>query len=180
MEITRTIARNIILGRKAIQLGVMKDVPVTNVSFEKEPGVPFQDENWADGEPYAVANFNLHNDYKKNEAKRLFGEGEYAEACNQNLSARVSLKVGRELKEAMFATVVGEMRTIELKDEDGIPTGETVETILIKKVVAKEATSFADITDEDFANDDVFALSDEEVEAQEAKRQARETAGMPS
>lgn len=146
MEIDKRTAMNILKSRTIIGLGVTKNVQVTNVSFANTDGTPFAWEEGSSsaGEPYAIANFNAINAYGKAQAQVHFANGDYQEACNTNLSARVSLEKGRQLQEAMYASVVGEKRTIELKDpESGELTGDTAETILVNKCfpnMAKDAS----------------------------------------
>lgn len=169
-EMDKDTALNILKSRVLIGLGVTKNVLVTNVSFKDTDGKPFIWENGSSkGEPYAIVNFNAVNDYGANRALELFKEGKYQEACNTNLSTRVTLELGAELQEAMYASVVGTPAMVQPRDEDGEPLEDEdgnivdeVETILINKCmpnIAKEASKskafdpdvFADIDDDDTA-----------------------------
>ncbi len=137
--IDRVAATNILKTRALLGTGVTKDVPVTNVSFiDPKTQQPFEweEDTSSAGQPYAIANFAIVNSYGKDKAIALFKEGNYADAVNTNLSLRVTPKLGKQLQEAMFATVVGAKRTVA--DDDG----NDVETILIKKAAPMAAKSF--------------------------------------
>lgn len=140
--IDKQAAASILQSRALITEGVIKNVPVTNVSFtDPKTNGPFQWEEGTSsaGQPYAIANFAIINDYGKAKAIEHFTNGDYQEAVNTNLSFRVTPEMGEALQEAMFASVVGAWRTVT--DEE---TEEDVETILIKKVVPNKAKSFKD------------------------------------
>lgn len=140
----RSQAMNILSSRAVLGVGVYKNVPVTNVSFTNENGDPFVWESGDnEGEPYAIANINAMNEYGKQKAQELFTEGEYQLACNTNLSARVSIEKGRQLVNSLVATVKTELREIDVKDENGEPTGETEMAVLIAKIVPAEAIDFS-------------------------------------
>ena len=138
-QMTLAFARAILLSRALLSVGTIKNVGVTNVLFTDKEGNPFTDERWQDGEPYAIAIFNACNQYGKNLSRDLFIQAKLTndveereellvKACNQNLSARVSIKEGVKLQEAMLATVMGAKRVGE--DENG----DTYTTVSIKKV----------------------------------------------
>ena len=149
-------AINILKGRAVLGIGVTKNVPVTNVSFKDAEGQPFVWESGdSEGEPYAIANINAMNHYGKQQAELMFANGDYQEACNTNLSARVSLEKGRQLNNALLATVQTEEREIDVKDDNGETTGETEMAILIGKIVPNEADDFASKKVEfDFGSED--------------------------
>ena len=158
-EMDKATALSILKSRAMINVGVTKNVAVTNVSFVN--GVtnkPFiWDSGSSKGEPYAIANFNAINEYGHKEAIRLFKEGKLQEAVNTNLTARVTLEKGRALQQAMFASVVAELTDVERKlrdeegnvvfDEDGEPQyeldsdGEIIidKAVLIRKCIPNEA-----------------------------------------
>jgi len=113
-------AMNILNSRSMIKLGSTKNVPVTNVSFEKPDGSQFVWESGdSEGEPYAIANFNMINKDGYKKAQKLFDLERYQDACNTNLSARVTLEQGRALQESMFATVIGRKTLLQPTDIDG-------------------------------------------------------------
>lgn len=143
-------AKNILSSRSILSKGVMANVPVNNVSFTNpNTGQPFQDDNWDDGKPYAIANFNALSPYRKAEAMKAFKEGNYDEACKSTESMRVTPKQGRALQEAQFASIVVAPRTFTPKDSD-----EEVTTLSIKKATAiapLDASESKAFTADDFA-----------------------------
>lgn len=152
-QMTRKTAMNILQSRAVVSKPtVISNVEVTNVSFTDQEGQPFvwEDTSESAGEPYAIANFNLMNTYGKEQAQSDFSEGNYQDACNHNLSARVSLEKGRELVNSLIATVKVDYREIDVKDDNGEPTGETEQALLIAKVVPSKAPSANDLKMSDF------------------------------
>lgn len=152
MKMTRKTAMNILSKRAVLGVTAVDDVQITNVSFEDENGNPFtwEEGSESEGEPYAIVNVNAMNEYGKAKAQKLFSEGKYQEACNQNLSARVSIKQGRELANAFSCSVKTELREVKVKDEDGEPTGETEMAVLIAKIKPTHNKSADDFRMKDF------------------------------
>ena len=172
-EMKRSTAINILKNRGLLTRGATQDVPVTNVSFVNAEGQPFVwEEGDNKGEPYAIVNFNAFNAYGKKQAEELFAQGEFQEACNTNLSARVPVKKGKELNNALYATVVMDEREIDVKDENGEPTGEKEMALLPTKVVPKQLDSFADKKVE-------FNFGETEEDNSNVPTGGRETAKQP-
>lgn len=164
----KSTARNILNSRVLIDdIGTVKNVQVTNVSFKDENGEPFK---WEEdttgssaGEPYAIANFNAMNAYGRKKAIEQVKAGEYQEACNNNLSLRVTPELGQELREAMFATIVAGYR--EVTDPE---TDEKVQALLITKAVPLTPKS---ASDKRLNFDEAFGIEEEEAEhAEEGMR----------
>lgn len=145
-------AMNILKSRAFLNAGVTKNVQVTNVSFiNPKTGQPFQDDNWDEGKPYAIANFNMVNAYGKAQSIEHLENEEYQEACNTNESMRVRPELGKALAEAMYASVVGKSRTWTVTDKD-TGTDSEVTAIKLHKAIPNVALDASEVR----AYDDVF------------------------
>ena len=172
----RDTARNILNSRAIIKDEcTTKNVAITNVSFTDADGEVWkwdeESEGSSAGEPYAIVNFNACNPFGLKKAKELARAGEYQDACNNNLTLRVTPELGQELKESMFATVVTRLREIEDPDDED----KTVMALFITKAVPNiaktiERANFDDI----FEDEDGEGIRTEE-ERLEAERIATGT-----
>lgn len=172
-KVVRTIDKetciNILKGRVlADSERVIKHVQVTNVSFVDENDEPFEWEEGSssEGEPYAIANFNIVNKYGMNKALELFKDGEFQEACNQNLSARVTPEMGQALRESIYANLDIKERMVRENSED--ENSEKVPALLIGKVIPEVATVGAKAFDAKSFDADVFAEVEEEADTPDA------------
>ena len=137
--ITFKIARQIILGKKLLEYGILRNVKVLSVSFiDKEIGMPYEDDNWNDGKPFVIVDFNAVNKHGSEKAKELFAKAKLSgdefekkmllnEACNINLNAIVDIKIGKQIAEIGLANIYGEVKVITNSE------GEMVEAITIGK-----------------------------------------------
>lgn len=137
--ITFKIARHIILGRKILEHGILRNVEVLSVSFiDKEIGMPYEDDNWNDGKPFAIVDFNAVNRHGFEKAKELFAKAKLSEdefkkkmllneACNIKLNAIVDVKLGKQIAEMGIANIYGETKVMTNSEN------ETIETIIIRK-----------------------------------------------
>lgn len=148
-------AMRILKSRTMLAVGVTKNVAV-NVSFVDKDGAPFRDENWDDGKPYAIANFNAINNHGLEQATKLYGEKDFQGACNTNESLRVRPALGKQLADAMFASVVAKPRTWKEKDDDGNETGEEITALKVAKATPNLAIDANDSRAFD-GTEDIFA-----------------------
>ena len=157
-EMTKETCINILKNRVlASKESVINHVAVTNVSFVDEEGQPFvwEEDGPSAGEQYAIANFNLINQYGKTKAMELFKAGEYQEACNTNLSLRVTPELGKELQNAMYANVDVKLRTVHDDDDN------EVEALLVAKA---RPDGGIDASDSKAFSADVFSTVEEKQE----------------
>lgn len=119
-----------------------KGIEVSNVSYVDKDGNPFKYEQ--SGEEYAIVNLKAQTEYKRKEAIVALKEGRLQDACNTNLSVNmlVSELEDSPIVKGQLGTLI--LRNVELKDEEGNPTGDTA--ILGKTFVPMEAKT-ADIFD---------------------------------
>jgi hypothetical protein len=117
MEMTKETAINILESYHICdEAGVpFKGIEITNISTHDSDGLPFE---WEEtGEPYAIVNLNAMNEYGANRASQQLEDEEYQDACNNNLSLRVTLEEAENLSKGMLGTLV--LREAEVSNEDG-------------------------------------------------------------
>ena len=132
----RENAINILKACKVVrEPGIAKNVTVSNVSFEDTEGNPWTWERT--GDEYAIVNLMVVNPYGLNKAKKALADEDYDGACNNNLSARVTPELGKQLQSIGMANI-----TL------GIVTTSEGDALLIKKVSAVAPMECKTISDE--------------------------------
>lgn len=100
----KSTAKQIIASRSLIAKEGKYRVKVTNVT-------PYHRDLGNGIAQVAIANFNAMSNYHLEAAKTLFGQGDYQEACNQNLSMSIRKNDYQPTKGEIVDIVVSEITT---------------------------------------------------------------------
>lgn len=103
-ELTKDVALNILKGMKnAEKTGVpYKGVEVASVGYNDSEGKPF---TYPSGDQYAIVNLKAQTPHQQREAAKLFVEGDYQGACNQNITVNMSPDKAAEALAVGFGTL---------------------------------------------------------------------------
>lgn len=106
--VNQELAKRILSSRIVVNTpGKVENVKITNISEEVF--------NWENSnDEYVIANTNLMNTYLQKEAQELYKQGKYQEACNKNLTVRLSLKEAEKLMKGDIVRLL--VDEVELKD----------------------------------------------------------------
>lgn len=121
--ITQEVALSILTRmakNKINTVGVgVKNTQVSSIGYTNADGEPF---TYPSGDEYAVVNFVAVNAHQLAEAVEHYKAGRYNEAVNTNMSMRMSVADAQQIRAKVSGTLTCHL--VDLKDDNGIPTGE--------------------------------------------------------